>query len=105
MTIASKLAKVTIQVASVSALMLILSGCFVRDHFSQDCSGCTADPVVCADYAINVTQANSPSGCIVNPGVSKKCSATNLRCPYSYSTTYCRTVVGPGGNCSCQCPS
>jgi hypothetical protein len=61
-------------------------------------------PVNCSSIAIDVTVQNSPAGCNVNPGISKKCLNSTSKCPHSIlGPNLCKTKVNPGGNCSCTC--
>lgn len=108
--------RVMAQILFISLFVVVLAGCghgkdIGKGHGNEQSEGCRLaggdypdDPVDCSLYAVNVTVANNPPGCIVNPGVSKKCSSNNLACPFNNGPKTCKTVVGSGGNCSCQCP-
>jgi hypothetical protein len=118
MTDIPKFARVGVQFFLITLVALALAGCVTT---CVDCAAKTCDnsggnsanfgflpdgsnPVSCPSIAIDVTTANQPSGCIVNPGVSKKCASTTSKCPHDILGPYlCKTKVGTGGNCSCTC--
>lgn len=92
------------QIVGLGFFALLLASCVTCVDCKKECGGGPGDPVNCSDYAVNVTVANEPPGCIVNPGVSKKCSQSGLPCPTNRGPKTCQTLVGAGGNCSCACP-
>ena len=105
--------RVSVQILFVSLFVVVMTGCGLGKDLGQERSrGCGLvggdhpdDPVNCAMYAIDVTTAGNPPGCIVNPGVSRKCSSNNLACPFNYGPKTCKTVVADSaGNCACRCP-
>lgn len=113
MTTNASISRVVIQILFVSLFLVVLTGCSLWKSSQNDCGasnspdlvagGKPPDPVSCPNNAIPVTQNNSPPGCMAVAG-SKKCSATNLPCPLARGPKTCKTVVGPGGVCSCKCP-
>lgn len=114
MTDFSKYGRVGAQLFVVTFVALFLAGCVTTclDCGAKTCGSGSGDgtlpdgsnPVSCPSIAIDVTTANEPSGCIVNPGVSKKCVSTTSKCPHDIlGPKLCKTKVGTGGNCSCTC--
>jgi hypothetical protein len=105
MKVFCRLARTTVQLCGLSLAAIYITGCVTTQCGSSD--GTLPDgsnPVNCPSIAVDVTTANNPSGCIVNPGVSKKCSTSTAKCPHdTLGPKLCKTKVGPGGNCSCTC--
>lgn len=100
----SRFTQVGAQLLFVGFFAVLLAGCVTCTNCQKECGQEPDDPNTCPNIAVNVTVPNEPPGCIVNPGVSKKCSMTNKKCPTSRGPATCQTVVGAGGNCACQCP-
>jgi hypothetical protein len=105
--------RVAVQILFVSLFLVVLTGCgHGKGHGNGSSEGCRLaggempdDPADCTLFAVNVTVANNPPGCIVNPGVSRKCSSNNLACPFNNGPKLCKTkVLDAAGNCGCRCP-
>lgn len=99
-----RLSHLAVKMLFTSGFALLLSACITCVDCKKECGGEPDDPNRCTNIAVDVTVPNQPAGCIVNPGVSKRCSMTNYKCPTASGPKTCQTIVGAGGNCSCACP-